>query len=154
MYVSTYLQDHLLTLPALPNGEKLRKIREEVEREAEERKAALLRQQEEARLMQQRQQEEAAASSRKENPLNKLAMEFSRLSHKGEEKQHQHSNTGWAVESIHREPLDSYDDPFEVHHQQLLTYLQQARQAGRTDEVSALEQSLADIEMEMEMRHN
>lgn len=159
MFASAFLQEHLLTLPALPTREKLRAIRETREREAEERMKELQRQKEEQRqreLQRAREEEEAASASRRENPLSKLSIEFSlpkmKLTLKGEESIP--SPTGWVVESAIRRRLDSSDDPFVVQQQQLLEYREQAMLAGRTDEVAAIEESLRDIEAEIQKRES
>ena len=58
IFASTYLQENLLTLPGLPNTEKLREIRKEKEREAEEKRRKLMKEKEE-----KREQEIAAAAA-------------------------------------------------------------------------------------------
>lgn len=187
IFASTYLQDNLLTLPALPTREKLNKIRNEKEREAEERRKEIERQLEEQRrceLLRIQEEEAAASAARKtilsdkpstdSNPLSmrsleghftKLSSEFSTFSIEGrlskfssevkrsflkEDSQKQQAK-GWAVESG-RNRHDSIDDPFEVQRQQLIQYLEQAKIAGRVDEVAAIQESLRDIEAEIEMR--
>ena len=188
IFASTYLQDNLLTLPALPTREKLNKIRNEKEREAEERRKEIERQLEEQRrceLLRIQEEEAAASAARKAvlfdkpaptdaNPLsmrsieghfNKLSSEFSTFSIEGRlskfssdvkrsflrEESQKKQTKGWAVESG-RHRHDSIDDPFEVQRQQLTEYLEQAKIAGRADEVAAIQESLRDIEAEIEMR--
>ena len=117
----------------------------------------LQRQQEEQRELQRVREEEVAASaSRRENTHSKLSVEFllpkMKLVLKGEEGSHKHKPTGWVVESTARSRLDSSDDPFLVQRQQLLEYREQALQAGRMDEVAAMEDSLRDIEAEIQRR--
>lgn len=63
-------------------------------------------------------------------------------------RQRNQSNSGW-MSSMTVSSMDSHDDPFAVHRQQLLAYIKQARAANRTDEVEALEQSLRDVELAM-----
>ena len=189
IFASTYLQDNLLTLPALPTREKLNKIRIDREREAEERRKEIERQLEEQRrceLLRIQEEEAAASAARKAilydkpstdtNPLSmrsleghftKLSSEISTFSIEGRlsklssevkrsflrEESHKRQSKGWAVESG-RHRLDSTDDPFEVQRQQLMEYLEQAKIAGRMDEVVAIKESLRDIEAEIQMRDN
>ena len=75
MFASTYLQENLLNLPPLPTREKLNQIREEKERQAEEKRQAMIRLKEEERL-----QQEAAAAAlamKKETSLPKLELTVS-----------------------------------------------------------------------------
>ena len=51
VYASNYLQENLLSLPALPSREKLKEIRAAKEEEAERRKQEILRQKEEQRRL-------------------------------------------------------------------------------------------------------
>ena len=61
----------------------------------------------------------------------------------------QNSDSGWMGDSFAVGSVDSADDPFMLQRQQLLRFIQQARQANRMDEVQALEASLRDIESAM-----
>ena len=63
------------------------------------------------------------------------------------------SGSGWMGDSAAVGSVDSQDDPFILQHQQLCHFIQQARQAGRMDEVATLEQSLRDIEGVMNERN-
>ena len=56
------------------------------------------------------------------------------------------SGSGWIGMSRAFGSVDSQDDPFSLQRDQLLGYIDQARAAGRGDEVAALEQSLCEIE--------
>ena len=64
------------------------------------------------------------------------------------------SQGGWmcAPEMVVREADDDESDPFEVQREQLISYITQARNAKRMDEVRTLEQSLRDIEQVMRDR--
>ncbi|CAI8044235.1 Rabenosyn-5 [Geodia barretti] len=62
------------------------------------------------------------------------------------------SGSGWMSTSKAFGSIDSQDDPFTLQREQLLGYIQQARVAGRTDELAALEQSLREIERLMTER--
>jgi len=59
------------------------------------------------------------------------------------------SDSGWMGDSFAVGSVDSTDDPFMLQRQQLMRFIQQARQANRMDEVQALEASLRDIERTM-----
>ena len=56
------------------------------------------------------------------------------------------SGSGWMGTSRAYGSVDSQDDPFTLQRDQLQGFIQQARAAGRMDEVAALEQSLCEIE--------
>ena len=209
MYSSTYLQDNLLTLPALPTYVKLRQIREAKEREAQERiqelerQRELLRQQEAARGagVDGAQKETGFETSMtatvevaeggggggggegggggggggppEKRKLQDRFLEFSnkvvsnvsnvgfgnvRVGNIGFRKdgsggrvtmERHNSDSGWMGDSFAVGSVDSTDDPFMLQRQQLLRFIQQARQANRMDEVQALEASLRDIERTM-----
>ena len=158
LYASNYLQDNLLTLPSLPTNVQLRRIREEKEREAEERVRKLERERE---LQRQKEASMGAGVGGEERKgLDKL-LDLSKdisskmsVSFKKDSagidipRQRNQSNSGW-MPSTSVSSMDSHDDPFAVHKQQLLAYIKQAREAKRLDEVAALEQSLRDIEVAM-----
>lgn len=56
------------------------------------------------------------------------------------------SGSGWMGNSRAFGSVDSQDDPFTLQKQQLVGFIQQARAAGRMDEVAALEESLREID--------
>lgn len=56
------------------------------------------------------------------------------------------SGSGWMGNARAFGSVDSQDDPFTLQRQQLVAFIQQARDAGRMDEVAALEKSLCEIE--------
>lgn len=56
------------------------------------------------------------------------------------------SGSGWMGNARAFGSVDSQDDPFTLQRQQLVAFIQQAREAGRMDEVAALEKSLCEIE--------
>ena len=171
IFASNYLQENLLTLQNLPTRIQLRKIRDAKEKEAEELRRNLIRQKEEQRLL----EEEAAAAiaSKRDNKptagaptnsmdaslMNKLdstfkdtiEMTFSALgigSSKGGTNTNEPS-VGWSAAPVISDTLGDEFDPFELQRQQLLSYIEQARDAKKFDEVEALEQSLAEIESMM-----
>ena len=197
MFASTYLQENLLTLPALPTHVKLRQIREAKEREAQERikelerRRELQRQQEAARGagVDGAQKERGAETSTSvavsvevaegetggggggaggggQPEKRKLQDRFLQLSTKfgvkvgnisfkkdsamnGPRPKRLDSGSGWMGDSIAVGSVDSAEDPFLLQKQQLLSFIHQARQANRMDEVQALEASLLDIERAM-----
>ena len=59
------------------------------------------------------------------------------------------SGSGWMGDSAVVGSVDSQEDPFTLQRQQLLGFIQQARAAGRMDEVATLEESLCQIEGHM-----
>ena len=61
-------------------------------------------------------------------------------------------SSGWMSMSKTFGSIDSQDDPFSLQREQLMGYIEQARAAGRRDEVEALEQSLCEIETLMTER--
>ena len=62
------------------------------------------------------------------------------------------SGSGWMGNAEAFGSMDSQDDPFTLQRQQLLGFIQQARAAGRADEVAALEESLCEIESLMSQK--
>ena len=58
--------------------------------------------------------------------------------------------SGWTAEPAISSTLDVEVDPFELQRQQLLSYINQAEQAKRFDEVATLKESLREIESLME----
>ena len=200
VFASTYLQENLLTLPALPTHVKLRQIREAKEREAQERikelerRRELKRQQEAARGagVDGAQKERGVETSMSvavsvevaegetggaggggggaggggQPEKRKLQDRFLQLSTKfgvkvgnisfkkdsamnGPRPKRLDSGSGWMGDSIAVGSVDSAEDPFLLQKQQLLSFIHQARQANRMDEVQALEASLLDIERAM-----
>ncbi len=154
MYASNYLQENLLSIPSLPTEAKLREIRERIERENLERKRELER----ARELARQEEERASKTSEERSGLDrfrdfskdfstKVAITFKRdseeldmpIGRKG-------STSGWMCSSSVARSIDSTEDPFEMQKQQLLAYIKQAREAGRMDEVHALEISLREIQ--------
>ena len=193
VFASTYLQENLLTLPALPTHVKLRQIREAKEREAQERikelerRRDLQRQQEAARgagvdgaqkergvetsmsvavTVEVAEGETGGAGGGGQPEKRKLQDRFLQLSTKfgvkvgnisfkkdsamnGPRPKRLDSGSGWMGDSIAVGSVDSAEDPFLLQKQQLLSFIHQARQANRMDEVQALEASLLDIERAM-----
>ena len=60
------------------------------------------------------------------------------------------SASGWMGDSLATSSVDSHEDPFALQRQQLSRFIQQAKLAGRKDEVATLQQSLQEIEGVME----
>jgi len=178
VYASGYLQDHLISLPALPNEAKLSEIRERVEREAQER----LIEYERARELKIKQEEEMAAKATEEKDKKGIDVMFKEMAAKAREEtkgfdtkfkmfskelstkvavtfkkdseamsipdrpsERSSSQSGWMC-STAAKSVDSAEDPFDLQKQQLLSYIRQAREANRMDEVYALEDSLREIE--------
>ena len=167
IFASNYLQDNLLTLQGLPTRIQLRKIREQKEQEAEELRLNLIRQKEEERIMKEEAIAAAAAiaSAKKDNKLlltestimgkldatfkDKFGVTFNALGI-GPSKGIESSSVGWSAAPVISDTLDDEFDPFELQRQQLLSYIEQARDAKKFDEMEALQQSLAEIERMME----
>ena len=68
--------------------------------------------------------------------------------------QRMNSGSGWMGDALDVGSVDSNEDPFTLQYQQLLIFIKQARQAGRMDEVAALEESMRDIEQQMSQQQN
>lgn len=175
VYVSNYLQEHLLTLPALPTQTQLDNIKQQREQEAQQRLLEIERQREEQRRSEQRRVEQ----QQKVNPIfipeadEKSYVEkftadvdkfFSVETFKDLSKEIQSILPGTKSEVVKEEQIGGWmcdtdqvvrngegeEDPFAVQREQLLSYIAQAREANRTDEVYALELSLRDIEIAMQ----
>ena len=166
VYASNYLQDNLLTLEGLPTRVKLKEIREKKEREAEEMRKKLIRQKEQQRM--QEEEAAAAAAAAMASKRDKLEVNFNPLDSKirlsptlkkakaalGIGPKEQTKNTsGWTAEPVISSTLVDDFDPFELQKQQLLSYIEQAKDAKRFDEVEALQLSLAEIESMMEQQN-
>ena len=162
VYASNYLQDNLLSLPSLPTEAKLTQIRDRVEREAKERVRELERAREEQKIKEEEEAMAACASVLDERSGLDKFLDFSKelstkvtISLKKESEPvgvplvRQASNSGWMCSSTVVKSIDSSEDPFDVQRQQLLSYIKQAREANRMDEVNALEMSLREIETTM-----
>lgn len=162
-YASNYLQEHLLTLPALPTTQQLAEIKERKERQTRETLLEIERQREEKRK--QNLAQEAAADGLNKIP-SKFASDMDKLfsvntirdiskelkgiiptGHKEEELERGEATAAWMCDTNQvTTSLDlDEEDPFQVQYEQLLSYISQARQAKRFDEVRALEESLRDI---------
>ena len=61
-----------------------------------------------------------------------------------------HSGSGWMGDSLVPGSVDSHEDPFALQREQLSRFIQQAKLAGREDEVATLQKSLQEIEGVME----
>lgn len=179
-FASNYLQEHLLTLPSLPTQQKLAEMKEEREREAQERLQEIERQrQQEIILKAQREAEAATAEKSLSTDLtaekisegfgkftSDLDRLFSRNTIKDLSKEIQAIIPGGAVKEEKKEEvevggwicntdqvvtsMDEEDDPFMIQREQLLSFIAQARDAKRFDEMRALEESLKEIEAAMQ----
>lgn len=174
-YTSNYLQEHLLALPSLPTQQQLVEIQERQEREAQERLAEIERQREEQRLLNAKREAEAAEKSALEKMSAELTTEkisegfgkftsgmdrlFSKETIKDISKEFQsiipgskrkEEEKGWMCDADRvMSSLDYEDNPFVVQRDQLLSFIVQAQEAKRFDEVRALEESLQEIEAVM-----
>ncbi len=175
VFASNYLQEHLLTLPSLPTKKQIQEVKEEKEREAQEKLRQLEQQREEQRHNRQLREAELASESGidklsagidkfstgvdkmfkdfSKDVQTKMAVNFKRgdesMTFSGEGES-DGGVGGWMcnTDKVTRS-VDCEEDPFSVQREQLLSYIAQARDARRMDEVRALEQSLRDIEIAM-----
>lgn len=163
-FASTYLQENMLALPALPTNVQLREIRERREREALERVKEIERQRELKRqkealnaagvamVTRHLEQEEKSGFdrfidfSKTKIASSKLNVSFRKDAPSVEVDPAGVQQSGW-IASKEIEIVDTGADPFQLQKQQLMAYIKQARAANRMDEVDALEQSLRDIEL-------
>ena len=177
VFASNYLQEHLLTLPSLPTLEQLREVKKRKEREAEERLREIEHQREEQRRLNAICEAETAAEEMSGleklsagmdkfsagmdrllsmDKIKDLTKDFqSKISFKKDGESVRVSGgseeSGWMCDTdMVVRSVDSEEDPFMVQREQLLSYITQARDANRMDEVHALEVSLRDIEAAME----
>ena len=161
-YVSHYLQEHLLTLPALPTTQQLAEIKERKEKETQEKLLEIERQREQQRR--QNLAQEAAADGLNKIP-SKFASDMDKLfsvntireiskelkgiiptGHKEGGLDTDRTPTGaWMCDTNQVMTTADLEDPFQVQYEQLLSYIAQARHAKRFDEVHALEESLKEI---------
>lgn len=174
-YASNYLQEHLLTVPSLPTQQQLMDIKERQEREARERLEEIERQRQEQRILNAKREAQATAKetvSAEFDNTDKIAGGFvkftsdlDRLFSRGTIKdiskelhsiipgsdKREEEDKGWMCET-HKvvTSFDAQDDPFLMQRDQLRSFIAQARQAKRFDEVHALEESLREIEAAMQ----
>ena len=175
VFASSYLQDNLLCLPTVPTLDQFKKIKEEKEREAELRVREIERQREEQRQLNLKKEKELAErlshevdsgigkiSSELDSGLGKLSAgvgKFTAEMDKLLKKDRSGAGmSGWvgegsgqggwmcAPEMVVRDADEDKTDPFLLQKEQLISYIAQARDAHRMDEVRTLEQSLRDIE--------
>ena len=164
VFVSNYLQEHLLTLPSLPTQAQLKEIIERKEKEAEEK----LREIELQREV-QRQRKAIKEAEEKSSKLS-LSSKFSKVDKMINSKLKGLQNAvnftagsevvtvtgekeegGWMCKTdMVVRSVDCEEDPFVIQREQLLSYIAQAQEANRLDEVRSLELSLKDIEKAME----
>lgn len=178
VFASNYLQQHLLTLPSLPTAQQLAEIKEQKEREAQEKIREIERQREQQRQQNALREAKAAAAKKQkaaeeesslQSDLNKTAASAEKFfkdiskgfqsilpankTEKEEISGDRVEEGGWMCNT--KQVMRSFDDemeddPFVVQREQLLSYIAQAKDAKRFDEVRALEQSLRDIEAVMQ----
>ena len=141
---SHYLQENLLGLPAPPTKETLEAIRAAKEKEAQERMREMERVREVLR------QKEAARGAGVDSGTSNRAPSRGAVVPKfppaGGNNTDAVDGTGWVGTAVTRESLTSEEDPFVVQREQLLSFIKQARQGGRQDEVDTLQASLREIE--------
>ena len=159
VFASNYLQENLLLLPSLPTVAKLREIRDRVEKEAQERVKTLEREREKKRKHEEEMAAKALSKTLEEKKgidkfldfskelSTKVSVTFKRDSEAVSVPPVRHgSESGWMCSSNMGTSVDSTEDPFDLQKKQLLSYIKQAREANRMDEVHALEASLREIE--------
>lgn len=78
-----------------------------------------------------------------------LGMSFKMGSKETTTKTDSSSSVGWTAAPVISSTLGDDFDPFELQRQQLLSYIEQAREAKKYDEMEALQMSLAEIESMM-----
>ena len=145
-FVNQYLQDHMIGLKPLPTPEKLQEIREKRRRDNEERAALEEAQRREAQRKAQEQQRKSApkVAFSKVPDTNNATIDFM-------SSQNFSPNT-WVPASLSGtgQLADVDEDPFVIQRRQLLTYIEQARAQGKMDEVEALQESLLQIDAQIE----
>lgn len=145
-FVNQYLQDHMIGLKPLPTPEILQEIREKRKRDNEERAALEEAQRKEAQRKAQQQRKSVAAkvAFSKVSDTNDFAIDFASSTN--------FSPNTWVPASLAGtgQVDDADEDPFLVQRRQLVTYLEQAREQGKMDEVETLQYSLQQIDAQIE----
>lgn len=146
-YVAQYLQDHMVGLKPLPTPEVLQEIREKRRRDNEERAALEEAQRKEAQRKAQEKEKQRKSAPKvtfsKESNVNDSVVNFVSSTN--------FSPSTWVPESLAGTgQLTDDEDPFVIQRRQLLTYLEQARELGKMDEVETLKLSLQQIDAQIE----
>ena len=147
-YVNQYLQDHMIGLRPLPTPEILEQIREKRRKDLEERAQLEEAQRKEAQkraLEQQQKSKKSVKVSYVKDIPDVASVEFTSDT--------QFSPSTWVPASLagtgQADDVD-HEDPFVIQRRQLLTYLEQAREQGKMDEVETLQFSLQQIDAQIE----
>lgn len=140
-YATNFMQDNMLGLQSLPSDEQYLKLQEarklEIQKRiAAERQATFEAQQREKKAKEQREQKEMAlkndqlkqAEARERSGSQKLA--------------------GWIPNESTHINFNNKDDPMIQQMNIIRSYIKQARQAGKLDEVQMLEQNLKELQNE------
>ncbi|XP_062575115.1 rabenosyn-5-like, partial [Saccostrea cucullata] len=139
-YATNFMQDNMLGLQALPTEEQYVKLQEarklEIQKRiAAERQAAFEAQEKERRAKEQREQKEITrheqlkqVESRERSGSQKLA--------------------GWIPNDSSHINFNNTDDPMIQQMNIIRSYIKQAKQAGKLDEVQMLEQNLKELQNE------
>ncbi|XP_065183177.1 rabenosyn-5-like [Sycon ciliatum] len=145
-FASAFLQEHMVTLPGLPDADKLKRLQAERSRAAEEKA---------------RRDREAAERAMEMREMEKIASELQTMSTSTDgtpssssqvpsKESKPNSPSGWQPKVT---PIvsgaDPDQDPLLLQRDLLRGYIEQARKAKRFDEVETLQSSLRDIEMEI-----
>jgi len=148
-YVNQYLQDHMIGLRPLPTPEILQQIREKRRKDLEERAQLEEAQRREAQKRVLEQQQKSKKSMPKVSYVKDIpdAAPIEFISDT------QFSPNTWVPASLagtgQADDVDD-EDPFVIQRRQLITYLEQARQQGKMDEVETLQFSLQQIDAQIE----
>lgn len=143
-FVNQYLQDHMIGLRPLPTPEILQEIREKRRRDNEERAALEEAQRRDAQKKVQEQRKSTKVTFSKMSDINDSAVDFASSEN--------FSPSIWVPASLAGtgQLTDVDEDPFLIQRRQLLTYIEQAREEKKMDEVETLEFSLQQIDAQIE----
>lgn len=147
-YVNQYLQDHMIGLRPLPTPELLDQIREKRRRDLEERAKLEETQRKEAQKRALEQQQKSKKPLPKVSYSKNIPDASIQLT-----SDTQFSPNTWVPASLagtgQADDVDD-EDPFVIQRRQLITYLEQAREQGKMDEVETLQISLQQIDAQIE----
>ncbi|XP_033098256.1 rabenosyn-5-like [Anneissia japonica] len=161
MYATHFMQDQMLHLQTLPTQDELLFLHEQrkvaiAQRIAHERQEAL-----EIQRLEQERQEKQKMQQLKGHQRNTSwpsmawtkGTEVTKM--KAQESEHSGSGTGgsgeakgWKPQVVNQATLDAQDDPLEQQITIIKNFLEQARRAGKMDEVKMLEDNLRDLQKE------
>lgn len=156
-FASGYLQCNMIATVPLPNPQQLQELQEERKRVQAERTR---KEREEAQKAAERVKQMQLHQRKEQTPTNPVRMsDMQRTSgdsdtHRGDSSSQRRSRalsgSGWQpTVNLNLDTQLETRDPLEIQRDMLTNYIEQAKAAGRQDELAALREALEDIEYQL-----